>query len=666
MSDEKEYFTMYQENKIRLIPPFKGKSNFCNGSTENKLNKNLLSSILGNKKSLSTVEGAFGIDIPSSYFMDAVNTVLKPKDQGSHGSCGPHAFSYALELINYTKTGIYKQFSTNFLYGCSNIFDECMNNVSSKDDKYLDESGMNIDDLMQAVMRYGDVLLTEMNIQDPTPYNCKSEINKNPKGYLESARNHRIIYGGIEALTREEIKTFVCAGVPVIIAINITGEDNTNRVFYEDPNNKIGGHFLCVVGYDEQGLLVVNSWQKESISKAIWRVKDDVQIKDAVALISFDVEKSNENDFDKLVKDSCKARTRSMRNVYGASKKYVEYLVSQLKMETGGYEEKGLSSSAKFSESFWPLPVKSYQDFGNYSDISTSVSIGGKLGLSVDGCMLARNDDYVASSAGAVLCAPGNYTKRRYPLFLTDGSSLDSGIEYFNGHAYHVFGLKKVEILAGPSIISNDIENELKSQRDNLSVERIFGSDRVGTAVEIAKHCTGDTIIMVNDYDYPDLVCAGSLGAQMNAAILVNDSSNTLDSKNKDFLYNFGPRRIIIIGGTSLVSSSVESALRNFASNVQRVYGSDRYDTSVQIVKQLWNSYDYDNVVLARGDEFKNMSSAAMLGANFNAPVLLTDGYSLSSGARGIINNLKSKNIVCPVILGSPTGTISSSILSSI
>lgn len=653
MSNQREYFTIYEGKKIGLMPPFKNEYSFSSDkSIQNSFKSNVLKTIAGDKKSLLSSNVT-----PSSYIIPAVNSVLLPKNQGSYGSCGPHAYSYALELLHYKKTGRYMQFSTDFLFGCSNVFDDCFYDSSGTD------SGTAEEELMQKLMRYGDVPLSELNGYG-TVEKSKSAIQTNPSKYLEAARPYRVS-GGYSASTQEEMKSILSAGQPIVVSIDITGQDNTNRIFYVDEHKYVGGHFLCVVGYNERGWLAFNSWDTDK-SKAIWTIDYKVKIKTSVVLMDSTPE-DNRNDFNRLTKDSWKITTlNGERRIYGASKKQAEYIMYLLNLGNTRYQETALTPSASFNsdtqENSWPLPIKPYQDMGASSDIGTSYQMGNALGINVDGFILARNDDFVACSAGAVLCAPGNYTKRRYPLFLTDGSSVDSRIDYYNDVSTHRIGLKKAEILAGPAIISDSVLNNIHCN----SKERIYGEDRIGTAIEIAKHCTGNTIILVNMDDFPDLVCAGALGAQMNAAVLINNSSDKLSMQNRNFLFNFGPRKIIIIGGTSLISSAVESILRDITSNVERIYGSDRYDTSVQIIKQYWQNYNYDNIVLAKGDAFKNMSSAAMLAANLNAPVLLTDGSSLSNEARSIINNLKSKNVVTPVILGSPSGAISSSLLATI
>lgn len=87
-----------------------------------------------------------------------------------------------------------------------------------------------------------------------------------------------------------------------------------------------------------------------------------------------------------------------------------------------------------------------------------------------------------------------------------------------------------------------------------------------------------------------------------------------------------------------------------------RLAGSDRYLTALQISKTGWSTAD--NVVLASGANFPDALSAVPLAKKYNAPILLTDGKSITSEVAAELNRLKTKNVF---IIGG-TSSISSDI----
>lgn len=83
-------------------------------------------------------------------------------------------------------------------------------------------------------------------------------------------------------------------------------------------------------------------------------------------------------------------------------------------------------------------------------------------------------------------------------------------------------------------------------------------------------------------------------------------------------------------------------------SNANRLAGSFRYETAVEVSKTGCDNSDY--VVLARGDDFPDSLSGAALAKKFNAPLLLTNSELLTGVTRDEINRLKAKEVI---LLGS-------------
>lgn len=101
----------------------------------------------------------------------------------------------------------------------------------------------------------------------------------------------------------------------------------------------------------------------------------------------------------------------------------------------------------------------------------------------------------------------------------------------------------------------------------------------------------------------------------------------------------------IITGGmvdayNALMAASISN---QSGTKYTRLAGSDRYSTALQISKTGWSTAD--TVVLASGANFPDALSAVPLAKKYNAPILLTDGKSITSEIAAELNRLKTKNV---------------------
>ncbi len=90
-----------------------------------------------------------------------------------------------------------------------------------------------------------------------------------------------------------------------------------------------------------------------------------------------------------------------------------------------------------------------------------------------------------------------------------------------------------------------------------------------------------------------------------------------------------------------------------FAATTERISGSDRYATSLQISKTNWKNCDY--AFIATGKDFPDALCATPLAKKYNAPIILVDGTSLSTDTVNELTRLGVKNVF---IIGG-TGAIS-------
>lgn len=194
---------------------------------------------------------------------------------------------------------------------------------------------------------------------------------------------------------------------------------------------------------------------------------------------------------------------------------------------------------------------------------------------------------------------------------------------------------------------------------------RLAGADRYEAAASIVRHAypsTADTVIVATGEIFSDSLSAAPLSAKLRAPLLPV-AGNSIPTVIRAELTRLMPAKIIIAGGPGSVSSQVEAELRQYSTDVVRVFGSDRYTTSVEIAKFGW-AEGSQNVFVATGVGFADALSAGAAAAKLDAPVLLVPGsdYALPQASRNELNRLGATRAH---IVGGPA-TVSTSIESSL
>jgi len=190
--------------------------------------------------------------------------------------------------------------------------------------------------------------------------------------------------------------------------------------------------------------------------------------------------------------------------------------------------------------------------------------------------ILARDDEF----SDAMVAVPLSKTLDA-PILLTDSAKLDER----TFAEIRRLGVVNVYIVGGPAAISQDVENQLK---DYYTVIRISGSDRYDTAVEISTYVGIDathTVYIANGHAIPDAVAASAFAAEQGSPILLT-GKDEIPTCTINALTNFNVSNVVLLGGTAVISTSVENQL--YAKYiVKRWGGNDRYDTQNIIFQNL-------------------------------------------------------------------------------
>ncbi len=161
----------------------------------------------------------------------------------------------------------------------------------------------------------------------------------------------------------------------------------------------------------------------------------------------------------------------------------------------------------------------------------------------------------------------------------------------------------------------------------------IKGNNRFSTATEISKmnYATGGTVVLVNGNAVADGIAATPLAASENASILLANTNN-LPKETANRMKEIAPQKVIIVGGENAVSKALEAKIANdYAVEVQRIAGKDRYATSFEIAKKLVESGAEINTayIVAGTGEADALSVASKAGAD-KQPIILTGKDSIA------------------------------------
>lgn len=201
-----------------------------------------------------------------------------------------------------------------------------------------------------------------------------------------------------------------------------------------------------------------------------------------------------------------------------------------------------------------------------------------------------------------------------------------------------------------------------------LAAGRIAGSDRFETSVAISQALTGtggaDVVYLVNGLGYADALSAGPAAAATGGVLLLT-RPDAVPSIVRSELRRLDPERVVIVGGTAAIRSSVVSTVRNLlpSAEIDRIAGVDRYDTSRAIVADAWPG-TLPSIAVATGRNFPDALAAGAAISSVGGAVVLVDGQrsSLDVATRTFLSKLAPQYVAIAGGTSSVSGGIASSL----
>lgn len=221
----------------------------------------------------------------------------------------------------------------------------------------------------------------------------------------------------------------------------------------------------------------------------------------------------------------------------------------------------------------------------------------------------------------------------------------------------------RIVVVGGSSIVSDSVANQLLTYATDRTVSRIAGASRYETAAKVSANAfpAGAPVAYVaTGQDFPDaLAGVAAAGADGGPVLLV--SSTQVPTATANELVRLHPGRIVILGSTGVVATSVGTALRSFTSgSVQRLAGASRYETAAAISAGTFGSAD--TVFLATGANFPDALGGGPVAGAVPGPLLLVTAASIPSAAANELRRLDPDRVV---VLGG-TGAVSDAVVSQV
>ncbi|MDQ0482575.1 cell wall-binding repeat-containing protein [Guptibacillus hwajinpoensis] len=184
-------------------------------------------------------------------------------------------------------------------------------------------------------------------------------------------------------------------------------------------------------------------------------------------------------------------------------------------------------------------------------------------------------------------------------------------------------GTSKVYVLGGTTAISENVITQLRDAK--LDVKRIAGENRFETAVEINREAGLDQnnhAYLVNGVTVADALSASS-SAAINQTPIYLATKNTIPAKLPKTI-----KEITIVGGNAVVSANLEDEFKNNNVIVNRIQGSNRFETNLELIKTTESSSK--NILFVRGisskaetEDYPDAVTAGGLAHRLDATVFL-------------------------------------------
>ncbi|HSQ22289.1 MAG TPA: cell wall-binding repeat-containing protein, partial [Coriobacteriia bacterium] len=251
------------------------------------------------------------------------------------------------------------------------------------------------------------------------------------------------------------------------------------------------------------------------------------------------------------------------------------------------------------------------------------------------------------------------------PILLTEPTALPASV----ATEIDRLGASKAVILGGTAAVSLAVESSLDTLLGAANVDRIAGVDRYDTARRVAVETVAElgatfdgTVFVATGANFPDALAASPLAAAQGWPIYLVRPTGVDDALVAS-MNGVGVDHLLLLGGTSVVSSATDTALKSrVVATSYRLAGADRYATARVVATYGVTSagLGWDHVALATGTNFPDALSGGVLQARADSVMLLTRPDVLYDGARQVLEDNRMAITEARILGG--TGAVSTAV----
>ena len=177
------------------------------------------------------------------------------------------------------------------------------------------------------------------------------------------------------------------------------------------------------------------------------------------------------------------------------------------------------------------------------------------------------------------------------------------------------------------------------SAAPNFGFDRVQGGNRYETSAAAAtKFGKADTVILASGEKgrYPDALTANYLAGVKNAPILLT-RRDSVPTEVKKAIADAGAKTVLIVGGTDVVSQSVQDDLDDGTYTVRRISGANRFATAAAVIDE-GDQAGTDTALLATGRNFPDALGGGPLAFAEKMPLAITEADDAPDNVVGALD----------------------------
>lgn len=182
--------------------------------------------------------------------------------------------------------------------------------------------------------------------------------------------------------------------------------------------------------------------------------------------------------------------------------------------------------------------------------------------------------------------------------------------------------------------LSNQQPQQPRPQGIQVGKSRVGGANRVATSLLLLDNTQNKSeVVLATGRNFPDGLVAGAFAGATKSGVVLTMGTTAIEPETLSKLKSVGTSKVTIVGGTGAVSQGVEDSLKAVGIQVERIAGTDRYDTAFQVFENMKASGklklnargEPHGVFVATGKNFPDALAASAAAAKTGTAVVLAD-----------------------------------------